>query len=60
MFEIAGPYMETSLSNCWNDAISSAESFYYNPETEPRVMLFDNPNLSIGCGAGSFKAGTYN
>jgi hypothetical protein len=63
MFEVVGPHMENELSNCWNDAISSAQSFLYDPVKDPRVMLFDKKDLSIGCGAGSFGEGdfyTYN
>lgn len=59
MFEVIGPHMENDLSNCWNDSISSAESFDYDPVSDPRVMLFDKKDLSIGCGAGSFGAGNY-
>lgn len=51
--------MEADLSSCWDNSISSAESYPYNATEDPRVMLFDNPNLSIGCGAGSFKIGNY-
>lgn len=59
MFEVIGPYIENDLSNCWNDAISSAESFPYDPIKDPRVLLFDKKGLGIGCGAGSFSEGTY-
>lgn len=45
MFEVIGPHMETDLSKCWDDCISSAEAFPYDPEKDPRVMLFDNADL---------------
>lgn len=59
MFEIVGPYQDDSLEECWNDQISHVEVYSYDYVNDPRVMMIDAYDLSVGCGAGTFPVGKY-